>query len=48
MIGFLATCVPFAEKQQEHVLTFKILEQVLVGYYFLSWQAIASISVQYN
>jgi hypothetical protein len=44
MIGFLATSVPFAEKQQEYVLTFKILAQVLVGYSFLSWQAIASIS----
>jgi hypothetical protein len=44
MIGFLATRVSFAEKQQDYVLTFKILAQVLVGYSFLRWQAISRIS----
>jgi hypothetical protein len=35
MIGFLATRVSFAENNKEYVLTFKILAQVLVSYYFL-------------
>jgi hypothetical protein len=44
MIGFLATGVSFAEKQQRVCPYFQILAQVLVDYSFLSWQAIASIS----
>jgi hypothetical protein len=35
MKGFLAIGVSFAEKQQEYVLTFKILAQVLVDYSLL-------------
>jgi hypothetical protein len=35
MKGFLATRVPFAEKQQEYVLSFKILAKVLVDYSLL-------------
>jgi hypothetical protein len=34
MIFFLATGVSFAEKQQEYVLTLRILAQILVGYPF--------------
>jgi hypothetical protein len=44
MISFLATGVSFAEKQQRVCPYFQILAQFLVGYSFLSWQAIASIS----
>jgi hypothetical protein len=44
MIDFLSTGVSFAEKQQDYVLTVKILAQVLVGYSFQSLQAIASIN----
>jgi hypothetical protein len=44
MIGFLAIGVSFAEKQQRVCPYFQILAQLLVGYSFLSWQAIASIS----
>jgi hypothetical protein len=34
MKGFMAGGVPFAEKQQEYVLTFNISAQVLVDYPF--------------
>jgi hypothetical protein len=43
MIGFLSTRVSFAEKQQRVCSYFQILAQVLVGYSFLGWQAIARI-----
>jgi hypothetical protein len=44
MIGFLATGVSFAEKQQRVWPYFQIFAEVLVGYSFLSWQAIVGIS----
>jgi hypothetical protein len=40
----LATRVSLAEKQQRVGPYFQVLAQVLVGYSFLSYQAIASIS----
>jgi hypothetical protein len=44
MRGFLATGVSLAEQQQRIGHYFQVLAQVLVGYSFLSWQAIANIS----
>jgi hypothetical protein len=44
MKGFLVTVVLLLKSNKEYVPTFKILAHILVDYFFLNEQAIASIS----